>query len=181
MPFSVLNKLKSSYAIGWVFFGGNSEQRLALYLSGSAATRMMGVFSTCWTMVLAANVELSIVMSIVVVICSSIFDAEFLFGLAERLFNPNDTIEKQLIDFDLYYIGWAICTTIVPFFIGICTQMTCLRVRKPAQIFIRRAILSYILINVVLMTAYTVVKWLRAEHSLKVREISQTRKIDDGN
>lgn len=161
--------IKSSYAIGWVFFGSNSEQRLALYLSGTTSTRLMGVFSTCWAMVLYANVELSIVISIVVIICSSIIDAEFLFYLAEQLFNPNGSMDKQCIDIDVYYIGWAICTTIVPFLIGIFTQMICLRLKKPAQIFIRRAIASYILINVVIMTVYTVAKWIQTEHSLKVK------------
>lgn len=129
----------------------------------------MGVFSTCWAMVLYANVELSIVISIVVIICSSIIDAEFLFYLAEQLFNPNGSMDKQSIDIDVYYIGWAICTTIVPFLIGIFTQMICLRLKKPAQIFIRRAIASYILINVVIMTVYTMAKWIQTEHSLKVK------------
>lgn len=169
--FFLCTKKKSSYAIGWAFFGANSEQRLALYLSGTASTRLMGVFSTCWTMILNGNIELSIVMSIVIIICNSIIDAEWIFFVAEQLFNPNNSMDNQDIDLSLYYIGWAICTTIVPFLIGIFTQKICLRLKKPAQSFIRRAILSYILINVVIMTVYTVAKWLHTEHSLKVNEI----------
>lgn len=144
---------------------------MALYLSGTAATRMMGVFSTCWTMILKGNIELSIVMSIILIICSSIIDSEWLFYTAEQLFNPNNTMEEQGIDLSWYYIGWAICTTIVPFLIGIFAQNICLRLKKPARIFIRRAIYSYILINVIIMTVYTVAKWLQAEHSLRVNEL----------
>lgn len=162
---------KSSYAIGWLFFGANSDQRMDLYLCGQAATRMMGVFSTCWTLILKGNIELSIVMSIILIICSSIFDSEWLFYVAEQLFNPNTSVDEEHIDFSWYYIGWAICTTIVPFLIGIFAQNLCSRLKKSAQIFIRRAIYSYILINVVIMTAYTVTKWLRDEHSLQVSEM----------
>lgn len=121
-------------------------------------------------MILKGNVELSIVMSIILIICNSIIDSEWLFYVAEQLFNPNISMEEQEIELSLYYIGWAICTTIVPFLIGIFTQKICLRLKKPAQIFIRRAIYSYILINVIIMTVYTVAKWLQAEHSLKVNK-----------
>lgn len=161
---------KSSYAIGWVLFGANHHNRLALYFSGTASTRLMGVLATCWTMILNGNIELSIVMSIITIICSSIIDTEWLFYLAEQLFNPSESMDEQSIDLDVYYIGWAICTTIIPFLIGIFTQNICLRLKKPARIFIRRAIFSYILINVTIMTVYTMAIWLQAEHSLKVNE-----------
>lgn len=161
---------KSSYAIGWAFFGANSEQRLALYLSGTASTRLMGVFSTCWTMIVNGNIELSIVMSIVIIICNSIIDAEWIFYVAEQLFNPNTSMKSEGIDLSFYYIAWAICTTIIPFLIGIFAQHLCLRLKKPAQIFIRRAILSYILINLVIMTVYSVAKWLYTEHTVKVNK-----------
>lgn len=161
--------MKSSYAFGWIFFAANSQQRLALYLSGIATTRLMGVLSTCWTMILNGNIELSIVMSIVIIICSSIIDAEWIFYVAEKLFNPNNSMEKQTIDINIYYIGYVICTTTIPFLIGLFTQHVCLQLKKQAQIFIRRAIFSYVLMNVIIMTVYTVANWLRTDHSLKVK------------
>lgn len=162
--------MKSSYIFGWIFFADHAEHRVSLFSSGGAtATRLMGVFSNCWTVVLKGNIELSVVMSIAIIIISTTIHSKWLFNLGEQLFSGNISTHPSEIELDVYYIMWTLCSTIVPFLIGLFIQTMSSHTRKYARIMVESAVCSYILSNFVIMTGYTAVNWMYSDISFMVR------------
>lgn len=162
-------RIKSSYLFGWIFFADQAEHRLSLFTGGGpASTRLKGVFSNCWTVILNGNIELSVVMSIAIIIISATIRSKWLFSLGEQLFSDSSSIHPTDIEVDVYHIMWTLCSTIVPFLIGLFIQITFKQTKKYAAIIVERTVFSYILSNFVIMTGYSVVNWVYSDISFKV-------------
>lgn len=160
---------KSNYLFGWMFFAGNADDRLSLFSSG--ATRLMGVFSTCWIVVLDGNMELSVVMSIVITISFSIIRSRWIFAAGEILFNSNSSngaFDHMELNLYVFYIIWTLCSTIIPLLIGLCIQNIYPQTKEYAVKLVKRAVFSYILLNFVIMTVHDIVGWIHSNASFTV-------------
>lgn len=152
-----------------MFFAGNADNRLSLF--SSAVTRLKGVYSTCWIVVLNGNIELSVVMSIVITISFSVIPSQWLFAIGESLFNSdtsNGTLYHMKFNLYIYYIIWTLCSTIVPLLIGLCIQNIYPQSKEYAVKLVNRAVFSYILLNFVIMTVHDIVGWIHSDASFKV-------------
>lgn len=129
---------------------------------------MKGVFSNCWTVVLNGNIELSVVMSIADTILSTIVHTKYLFKLCEELFTGGSSVVSTNVDLDVYHILWTLCSTIIPFLLGLSLQCCCRIGKKLADKTIEHIIFSYILTNFGIMTAYTIIDWMHSDVTFKV-------------
>lgn len=148
-----------------MFFAGSFE-RVSLFMG--AATRLKGVLSNCWTIVLNGNIELSVIMSIADTILSTIFHTKWLFRICEQLFTGRSSYDSTHIDLDIFHITWTFWSTITPFLIGLSLQHCCLWGRKLADKIIEHVIFSYILAHFGIMTAYTIIDWIHSDVTFMV-------------